>query len=535
MTISSGESESGGESATEAFTTPPGRSRTARRKRVLLVVAAVAALLSVGGLGAATLVKSPAERAARAAPPPNSLITAPVVSRVLNRSVPTRGVVYPPTRYDIVPGSASAEVTQLYVSKLTVRTGDTVASGRLLAEVSGQPLIALKGPVPAYRDIRPGSSGPDVGELQEALTELGFSVGADAGGEFGAGTAKAVTEFYRRLGYPAPTTGAATQQAVDAAQKAVDASRQAVDTLTAQKRAGQAAPPAAPVPTGTPAGTPTAPTEPTAPTVPSTPAAAPAAPPAGGDLDQQIAAAKKQLTADRAALAKAAAVNGPMVPAAHVAFLPALPAPVTAVNGQVGSPASGTLLSLTSGGLSLTGQLTPAQATGVKPGMAVEILAEDTGTRLTGTVAELGAPTTTAPAGRVITLGGATAAGAGQAGGAGAAPPGQNNQGANPAGAAAPSYVPLAVTPAAPLPAELNGRNVRLTVLKDNADQPVTAVPVAAISTNASGRTSVTTVDAAGRRTTVPVTTGVSADGLVAVTPADGAVLGPGDQVVVGK
>ncbi|MFI9330480.1 peptidoglycan-binding protein [Kitasatospora sp. NPDC052868] len=512
---------------------PPRRSRSARRRRVLALVAAGAALLAVAGLGAASLVKSPAERAAQAAAPPNSLITAPVTSQVLNRSVPARAVVYPPAQYDIVPSSASPDVTRLYVSKLAVKTGDAVNSGQLLAEVSGQPLFALNGPVPAYRDIKPGSSGPDVTELQDALAGLGYSLRSDDKGAFGPGTAQAVTEFYRRLGYPAPTTGATTQQAVDAAQKAVDAGRQTVDSLTAQRKAGQssAAQPPTPAPTGTgPAGTAGAPT--------GAPAGAP--PPAAGlDIDQQLAAAKKQLAADRTALDKAQAVNGPMVPAAHAVFLPTLPASVTAVNGSVGTPATGTLLSLTSGGLSVTGQLTPAQAAGVRAGMAVEILVEDTNTTLKGTVGEVGTPTTAAPAGKVITLGGGS-------GGTGGSGPGTGGSGGNAApGApqapnaggpgAGPAYVPVVIAPATPLPATLNGRNLRLTVLKDNTGQPVTAVPVAAISTNAAGRTSVTRVDAAGNRTTVPVTTGVSADGMVAVVPGVGAELRPGDQVVVGR
>ncbi|MFJ2579878.1 peptidoglycan-binding protein [Kitasatospora aureofaciens] len=503
--------------ADDVTAAPPARSRGVRRRRVLVGVALAAGLVAVGGLGAATLVKSPAERAAQAAAPPNSLITAPVVSQVLTKSVVARAVVYPPAQYNVVPAAASPDVTQLFVSKLGVRTGDTVAAGELLAEVSGQPLFALPGPVPAYRDIRPGSTGPDVSELQDALEGLGYSVGDDDKGVFGRGTAQAVTAFYRKLGYPVPTTGATTQQAVDTAQKAVDTDKQTVDSLTAQKKAGATQPPTQP-------GAPTAPAQPPAP---------------AGDIDQQLAIAKKQLATDQAALAKARAVNGPMVPAAHVVFLPALPAAVTAVNGSVGSPASGTLVSLTSGGLNITGQLTPSQAAGVKPGMAVEILAEDTNTTIAGTVAEVGAPTTAPPAGKVITLGGAAAAGAAAAGngggpgaqpGGGGAPAGPPNNGPG-----ATSYVPVAIAPGIPLPAALNGKNVRLTVLKDKASAPVTAVPVAAVSTNAAGQTSVTTVDAAGNRTTVPVTTGVSADGMVAVTPAAGTELRPGDQVVVGK
>ena len=507
---------------------PPARSGAARRRRALLGVALAAGLVAVGGVGAATLVKSPAERAARTAPPPNSLLTAPVVSQVLTPSTAARAVVYPPVQYNVVPTAASAEVTALYVSELGVQPGDTVSAGQLLAEVSGQPLFALPGPVPAYRDLKPGSTGPDVAELQDALAGLGHGSGEDDKGSYGPGTAAAVSAFYRGLGRPVPTTGATTQQAVDTAQKAVDSDRQTVDNLTAQKRAGAAAPQNPPPP------------QPTRPDRQSRPTQQSQQQPAV-DLDQQLATARKQLAADEAALARAGAVNGPMVPAAHVLFLPALPATVTAVNGAVGSPVSGTLLSLTSGGLTVTGQLMPGQAVGVTPGMAVELLSEDTGITVHGTVAEVGTPTTAPPAGRVITLGGAGAAPAGGAPGAalGGAPAGQTAAG-QVAGApnsqsGGPSYLPVTITPDTPLPATMNGRNVRLTVLKAKAGAPVTAVPVAAISTNAAGRTSVTRVDPAGNRSTVPVTTGVTADGLVAVSPAEGAQLRAGDQVVVGK
>ncbi|WP_407989303.1 peptidoglycan-binding protein [Kitasatospora sp. CMC57] len=459
------------------------RSTGGRRQRALVAVATGAAVVSLGGMAAATLVTSPAERAARTAPPPRSLLTAPVVSRVLNPAVIARAAVHPLTRYDVVPVPASAEVTQLFLSGLYVKTGDPVGNGQLLAEVSGQPLYVLKGPVPAYRDLKPGCTGPDVAELQDALAELGYQAGSDQKGFFGPGTGQAVTAFYQGIGQPVPLTGAATQQAVDAAQRAVDAAQLTVDTLAAQRQSDRSTP----------------------------------------GIDQQLASARRQLSTERAALTKAVAANGPMVPAAHVVFLPTLPASVTAVASSVGMPVAGPLLSLTSGGLAVTGQLTPAQAAVVEPGMAVEIMSEETGARLTGTVAELGPPTTTPPAGRVVTLGGAAAPAASGA----AAPPVPN--------ADAPRYVPVTVTPSADPPGALSGSNVRITILKYGFSRPVPAVPVAAISTDAAGRTTVTTVNADGDRRTVVVTTGVTADGMVAVTPVDEDGLRVGDQVVVGR
>jgi len=468
---------------------PAGRSRMARRQRAFLAVAVVAALVSSGGWAASSLIKSPAERAADTAPPPRTVVTVPVAMRVLNRSVVTRGQVYPPTQFNITPTAASTDVTQLYVSKLPVKSGDSAANGQLLAEVSGQPLFLLQGPVPAYRDLRPGSSGPDVAELQAALELLGYPSGSDEEGTYGRGTAKAVADFYRHLGYSAPSTGPATQQAVDAAKKAVDADQQQLDTLKAQS-------------TATPA-------------------------PGGPSIAQQLATTRKKLAEYRETLAKAEAVNGPMVPAGEVVFLPALPAAVTAVNSSVGSPVSGALLSLTSGGLAVTGQLTPGQAAGVKAGMAVEVFSEATGTGVKGTVSGLGAQSTTPLTGKVISIGGPPAPAPAAGAGSGSAP----GAGGQPVAA----YVPLHITTAEPLPAGLNGQNVRITVLSGPAADAVLSVPVAAVFTDASGQTAVTRVTADGQRVTVPVTAGVTAGGYVGVTATAGGRLGQGDQVAVGR
>ncbi|MFI5528844.1 peptidoglycan-binding protein [Kitasatospora sp. NPDC051853] len=336
-----------------------GTSRLARRQRAALLVAVGAALVSTGGWAASSLVESPAERTVGAAPPPRSLLTAPVTLRALTPSVVARGEVYPPTRYEVTPRASSAEITQLFVSALAVRPGERVENGRLLAVVSGRPLFVLHGDVPAYRDLKPGSTGPDVAQLQKALEELGFGPGGDPEGSYGRGTAKAVGDYYRSIGQTAPTPGPETRQAVEAARRAVEADqRQLAETAADPER------------------------------------------------QAQLPEARRRLAADREALAKAEAADGPMVPAGEVVLLPAFPATVTAVNAPVGAPVSGPLLSLAGGGLAVTGRLTPAQAAGVQAGMTVELLAEVSGATARGTVSGLGAPTALPPAGRVIPIGG---------------------------------------------------------------------------------------------------------------------------------
>jgi peptidoglycan hydrolase-like protein with peptidoglycan-binding domain len=74
----------------------------------------------------------------------------------------------------------------------------------VIIEVAGQPFFVLQGTVPAYRDMTPGESGSDIAQLQAGLEALGFSIGGDTSGLYGAGTSAAVAAFYKSLGYPAP-------------------------------------------------------------------------------------------------------------------------------------------------------------------------------------------------------------------------------------------------------------------------------------------------------------------------------------------
>jgi peptidoglycan hydrolase-like protein with peptidoglycan-binding domain len=212
-----------------AHPAPGHGSRLARRRRVLLGVGIAAALLAAGGLIGASFVKSPQQLAADTAAPPPTQTTALVVSQVLTSSVQMRGVVYPATEYDVYPsapesdsstsgstgGSAAgggssasgAGSSSVYISRLDVAAGDSLTTGRLLAEIDGQPLFALAGPVPAWRDLLPGETGPDVAELQKALARLGYYDDGDTPGDFGGATEEAVYLYYEHLGYTPPSTG----------------------------------------------------------------------------------------------------------------------------------------------------------------------------------------------------------------------------------------------------------------------------------------------------------------------------------------
>ena len=454
-----------GSPATESGSSDHGRqavrgSRLARRRRALFWVAGGAALLAIGGLIGSSFVKSPQQIAADTAAPPATVTTAKVVSQILTSSVQMRGVVYPATQYDVYPSAPEADAATgtgsaaggsaaggtspgaVFISRLDVAAGQTISNGEQLAEIDGEPLFALVGRVPAWRDITPGESGPDVAELQKALAALGYYQDGDTPGFFGTATQDAVSAYYEHLGYTPPAAGG--------------------------------------------------------------------------------------------------------VPMTDVIFMPSLPAKVIAVNGAKGQQPGQPFLELAArGSLALTGELSPAYAAQVKPGLKVKLFDEVTGIRAAGTIAEVGTATTIAPVGTIVNVGGGSAS-VSAAGSTGSGSAGSGSTGSGTTGAAAGSgnsgsaanpgatpFIPLTVNPSNPLPAALNGENVLVTVDTGRTEGPVLTVPVAAIVTTGSGTSYVTVAGGHGKQTQVPVTPGISENGYVQVTPVTAGKLGAGDSVVV--
>jgi HlyD family secretion protein len=199
---------------------------------------------------------------------------------------------------------------------------------------------------------------------------------------------------------------------------------------------------------------------------------------------------------------------------------------VAGVNGAAGQQPGQPFLELAArGSLALTGELPPAYAGQVKPGLKVTIYDEVTGIHATGTVAGLGTATVTVPAGTVVDIGsGASSASSSSS---------NSSSSSSSSGSGATTFIPLAVHPSAPLAAALNGENVLVTVDTGQTEGPVLTVPVAAIVTSASGTSYVTVTGAHATQTNVPVTPGISENGYVQVTPAHPGTLAAGDRVVV--
>jgi peptidoglycan hydrolase-like protein with peptidoglycan-binding domain len=415
---------------------------------------------------------------------------------VLSQTVTIHGTVGASSTFPVRPQPATAGTgTQgASVQVLTsahIKAGDRVTPGEVLLEVSGRPLVILRGSVPAFRDLKPGSNGADVAELQDALAGLGFASTGDTHGAFGPGTKRAVTAYYKHLGYDVPTTGGSgdigDQDALNSAQTAEDAAQRAVDD---EKSLIAAQAKQSPPPTTAP----------------------------GQESEQQkLYYLNKTLTSAQAAKEELVARTGVMVPLSEVAFVSPLPATVQSFSAKVGDAVDGSkgpLLTLSTGSLGITSNADPAIVKGLlKAGMKVDVTDEALGLEAIGAISSVGdltAPAQTAPAST-----------ANQSTGGGV----QSLQ---------TPYIPVTVTTDKPLPTQWDGQDVRLRVTAASTGTPVLVVPLSAVTTGADGKTTVSTLAPDGRTTTqIEVEPGVSADGFVAVTPSSPGALKAGDKVVV--
>jgi hypothetical protein len=183
------------------------------------------------------------------------------------------------------------------------------------------------------------------------------------------------------------------------------------------------------------------------------------------------------------------------VPADEVLFFPTLPLRVDDAKLKPGDEAVGPIMTTTNSTLIVDAALSRDDAKLVRHGAPVSLRATDLGIDARGTVTHI------------------------------ASTPGTNG--------VDPQRFYMEVTPTDISPALL-GASVVQTIAVENTEGEVLAVPVAALTVAADGATRVQVQGADGKIRPVAVTPGLSAKGMVAVTPVGGD-LAPGDLVVVGR
>jgi multidrug efflux pump subunit AcrA (membrane-fusion protein) len=176
-----------------------------KRTVLLSSVLAGAATLAFAAWVAGSKIESPADAAARTAPPAPSPILVPVEKRVLSSRIVTRGSgrFGLPQPISIAPSALKANAG--LIASLPSRNTQ-IEEGGVLFSASGRPVFALAGKVPAYRDLAPGIAGEDVRQLEQSLKRLGFDPGP-IDGTYDQQTSAAVAKWYKAKGWEpfAPT------------------------------------------------------------------------------------------------------------------------------------------------------------------------------------------------------------------------------------------------------------------------------------------------------------------------------------------
>src|SRR5687768_2362166 len=217
----------------------------ARSRRTVAVGLIAALLLAVGAWVAGAQIRSPAQVAAETAAPDPSAITVPVERRTLSSEVIVRGTVRYGSPQPVVlaaselkQGSGSAG-TDIVTTR--PRRGARVGEGTVAMSVSGRPVFVMRGAQASHRDIRPGSRGPDVRQLEQGLRRLGFFPGP-VDGRYDGRTAAAVADWYEGEGWePFGATDAQLDQlrtARASAAQARDAYLQSLVTIQTTKTGG---------------------------------------------------------------------------------------------------------------------------------------------------------------------------------------------------------------------------------------------------------------------------------------------------------
>ncbi|MFJ8828230.1 peptidoglycan-binding protein [Streptomyces sp. NPDC102467] len=528
---------------TEPADARPGQFRKliSTRSGQLSVVVTTVALVGAGGWFAGSRMQSPADAAAAHRPPEAGPVTVAVERRSLTASVVAQGSVEFASSRGVTlaglvgsPGSGAGDagagdsvaqrVTKAPAAGVEVREGD------VLMQVSGRPVLVLRGNVPMYRTLGPGASGDDVTQLQRALTRLGFNPGS-ANGTYGQSDAAAVSRWYKSKGYRAMEPTVADKQQLGTLEAAVTSAQQAL--LAAREPGGESgnsesgsSGASGNGASGNGASGNGASGNGASGKVSSGNGSAgngssgnesPGSGSAGGSgsgsstAELQLKSAQQQLDAANSALLAFQAAYGTKVPAGEVVFLPELPARLDKVSVKTGDTPTGPVATVTSSKVVVRAVVPADDATLLHKGMSARVETTD-GTKVDGDVVALGADVPKDDSADTDKQQGT--------------PSGENDDASTP--------VPVQVSVPAGRLAKNAAESAKVTIEVGSSQGKVLTVPVAALHTSAHGTARVQVVRG-GKVVDVVVEAGLSADGQVEVTPASGTTLKPGDQVVVGR
>lgn len=454
---------------------------TGRRLVALIAAVAVASLLL--GVIVMQFIVSPATLAARTDAPEPGPVTAPVENKVLENTVVLRGEVGYADSVAVTIDAAGGEAKAVVTGQVPA-VGAVFNAGNVALEVAGRPVIVLPGELPAYRSLSIGMRGPDVTQLKQALSALGYASGDLNTDTFDWDTAAGLGALYEQLGYTAATGGEETRDMLRSAERAVrDANVSAAQAQAALDEARAAK----------------------SPSTSGEQAAATAAWEAVNDAQE--------------ALGEAQAAVLPTLPAGEALFLSGLPRRVDEVSVKRGDVLSGSPMSVSGATLSISGTVSKQDADLLSEGLVAQFASPD-GEDLTAKVKSVTAP---------------------KSGGGNS----ENSEGGNGGGSGDSAGATRYTVELEPVDLSneqidvLRGSNVRLRIPVASTDGEVIAVPIAALSAGSGGEDRVELLidvrDGHNAETeTIVVEAGLAADGFVEIT-SDDERLAAGAKVVVGR
>ena len=483
--------ETGAGAGTEADAAPAGDAAEAGTdtkrpwsgRRLVALIAAVAVASLLLGIVVMQFIVSPATLAARTKAPEPGPVTAPVEERVIENTVVLRGEVGYADSVAVNLDGAGGEGRAVVTGQVP-EVGAVFNAGNVALEVTGRPVIVLPGELPAYRNLSIGMRGPDVLQLKQALSSLGYASGDLGNDTFDWDTAAGLGALYEQLGYPAATGGPEAQEQLRGAERSVrDAN---VSVAQAQAALDQAH-------------------ADNAPNVSSEQAA--------------LNAAWEGLNDARESLGEAQAAVLPTLPSGEALFLSGLPRRVDEVSVKRGDVLQGSPMSVSGATLSISGTVSKQDAELLTEGLVAEFSAPD-GTALTAKVSKIVAPKN------------GKSDGGGNGGGNGG-----GGDDAKSGGRYTVEFTPEELS--SEQIEALRGTNVRLRIPVASTDGEVLAVPIAALSAGSGGEDRVELlIDVRNgpnaETETITVEAGLAADGFVEITSEDDRIA-PGAKVVVGR
>ena len=199
---------------------------------------------------------------------------------------------------------------------------------------------------------------------------------------------------------------------------------------------------------------------------------------------------------------------GPTVPQGEILFVPSVPARIGTITQSLGTVQSGanpgssvtsdSLAELNGGELVVSALLRPSEQGLIRQGMRAEIVDEASNSTFQGSISKMDGPLTMGPDGSTVSR--------------------------------------VTIRAELPLPTSLIGRNVRVSISAASTAGMKLVVPITAVTSLPDGSTTIAVLPRGiNVPTLVRVSTGMSADGFVVVTPNVPGSLRVGDKVVVGR